>query len=907
MADHIARFEILKQIGEGGMGAVFQARDPGINRIVAIKLMRAGFDSNEMRERFMQEARSAGNLQNPNIVTIFELGEHEGAPFIVMEFVVGEAMSDLIRRRAPLRLVRKLELMESLCSGLGYAHRSGIIHRDIKPANLMINNDGILKILDFGIAKVLDYGTGRGGAGLTRTGTFIGTPNYMAPEQLIGEPMDHRADIFAVGAVFYELLACQRAFPGASIEAIGQVLHREPEPLSSVCEGLDPQIEAIVARALEKSADRRYQDLSDMRRDIARIRRDISRDNPETLTDVSFEKTLILKGALPGVATQATTADGDIGARADAAIEEAERRFEHGEMSEAIERLERFAPPHPRIEEALAKLRDRAEEAEREAQRAATVERAVDSASEAFQRGDYEAAIRFADEALLVNERSTQARDLRRRARTALGEQRRLADIERRTGEAIDEARRRFAAGDRKAAIDALAAFEPSGTAIAETLDELRAEAAAIERREREEAERRKREEEARRRLAEQRRREEEEQRRREEERRRLEELARQADDLVKSGRRSLAAGSPDEAAASAAGALRLVSDHAAARVLADEAAEAIEQARRKAEHDRAAAAVIAAGRTAFDAGRHDAALKTLRAFAPPHATVDAEIGRLEAELTEIRRQEAARQEAARLEAERLEQARQADLRRQEEARRTELRRQQEEAAAAERQRALERKRGEERARAEAAAKAEAERRRALEERRAREEAETRESVSRQPQEAAPAVSRVPGRWIAGGAAAIVALALVAYAANRFRSPVQQSTKAVVTEPSPPSPTAVPPTGAATGPTTATGTGTATGNETVAPPVAVRIDASPWADLTLAPVQPSANARDLKGTTPFATDLPPGEYTLTLTNPLAPRGRLTQRITVAAGKDNVFRFTIPGLDPDKIVDEVLAK
>src|SRR4029079_18606933 len=141
MSDHIARFEVIEKIGEGGMGAVFKARDPAINRVVAIKLLREGFDSKELRERFMQEARSAGGLQNPNIVTIFELGEYNSAPFIVMEFVVGEPLDRQIKRRVPLPLIRKLELMEALCSGLGYAHRAGIIHRDIKPANLMVSTE----------------------------------------------------------------------------------------------------------------------------------------------------------------------------------------------------------------------------------------------------------------------------------------------------------------------------------------------------------------------------------------------------------------------------------------------------------------------------------------------------------------------------------------------------------------------------------------------------------------------------------------------------------------------------------------------------------------------------------------------------------------------------------------------
>jgi len=203
------------------MGEVFKARDPQINRIVAIKLLREGFNTGEMRDRFMLEARSAGGLQNPNIVTIFELGEHRGAPFIVMEFLEGDPLDQLIRRRAPLSLLRKIELIEALCSGLSAAHRAGIIHRDVKPPNLMVIQDGILKILDFGIARM-------GASERTKMGMLVGTPNYMSPEQLNGEAIDTRTDIFAAGAVCYELLSYERAFPGNQTEAITRILTRDP-------------------------------------------------------------------------------------------------------------------------------------------------------------------------------------------------------------------------------------------------------------------------------------------------------------------------------------------------------------------------------------------------------------------------------------------------------------------------------------------------------------------------------------------------------------------------------------------------------------------------------------------------------------------------------------------------------
>src|SRR4051812_7652539 len=177
----IGRYEIVQPIGHGGMGTLFLASDPKIgNRQVVIKVLREGFDTAESRERFQREANAAGALHHVNIVTIFDVGDTDGAPFIAMEYVQGETLTEVVRRRANFPLGRKIVLMEELCAGLHFAHRAGVVHRDIKPANLMIDRDGVLKILDFGIAR---FGTSK----VTRTGIVVGTLNYMAPEQLGGQ------------------------------------------------------------------------------------------------------------------------------------------------------------------------------------------------------------------------------------------------------------------------------------------------------------------------------------------------------------------------------------------------------------------------------------------------------------------------------------------------------------------------------------------------------------------------------------------------------------------------------------------------------------------------------------------------------------------------------------------------
>src|SRR5262249_33664660 len=177
------------------MSIVYRCRDPRIGRTVAVKVLTVAED-----ERFLQEARAVGSLRHENIVTIFDYGDFEDRPFIVMEYIEGATMAELLERRTPIPLARKLKLLVDLAGALDYAHSFGIVHRDIKPANLMIDAHGMLKILDFGIARMLE-------SPMTRAGDIIGTPNYMSPEQLDGRPVDRRTDVFAVGLTMYELLS----------------------------------------------------------------------------------------------------------------------------------------------------------------------------------------------------------------------------------------------------------------------------------------------------------------------------------------------------------------------------------------------------------------------------------------------------------------------------------------------------------------------------------------------------------------------------------------------------------------------------------------------------------------------------------------------------------------------------
>jgi serine/threonine protein kinase len=261
----IGRYEVVSRLGQGGMGSLYLAKDPKIGRLVAIKLVRQEFDSPDARQRFAREAQSAGTLRHPNIVTIFDVDEHEGLPFIAMEYIDGETLGEIVKRKALLPVAKRIQWVEDLCSGLAYAHRQGVIHRDIKPANLMVDTEGTLKILDFGLAR-------RDASKFTQSHVIIGTPNYMSPEQIRGTNLDTRSDIFSVGALMYEVLAYKEAFPGAVHQTMHKILHEEPEPLENFLPGLDPGVSKILARAIVKDRDGRYPDLSAMKNDLAEVR-----------------------------------------------------------------------------------------------------------------------------------------------------------------------------------------------------------------------------------------------------------------------------------------------------------------------------------------------------------------------------------------------------------------------------------------------------------------------------------------------------------------------------------------------------------------------------------------------------------------------------------------------------------
>jgi tetratricopeptide (TPR) repeat protein len=264
--ERIGRYRVLEPIGRGGMGSVYKAHDPTLDRMVAIKVMAEDAEAGaEAKTRFLREAQSAARLNHPNIITVFELGEDQGRVFIVMELLEGDPLSRVISRVPPLPLRRKLNVMVQICEGLAFAHQRGVVHRDVKPANVFVLQNGHVKILDFGIARV-------GSSELTRTGLLMGTPNYMSPEQARGRRTDARSDIFSVGVVFYELLSGRKPFVGDDyFETLDRVRSEDPAPLGELAPGLPPPLVAAVQRALAKDPAARYQTLEDMKHDLLSV------------------------------------------------------------------------------------------------------------------------------------------------------------------------------------------------------------------------------------------------------------------------------------------------------------------------------------------------------------------------------------------------------------------------------------------------------------------------------------------------------------------------------------------------------------------------------------------------------------------------------------------------------------
>src|SRR5271156_5328080 len=280
----ISHYRIVEQLGAGGMGVVYKAQDSRLDRAVALKFLPDKLAREpQALERFRREARAASALNHPGICTIYDIGEQDGRGFIVMEFIDGETLRHHIHRQAlPLEEILKLGMQ--IAEALDAAHAEGIIHRDIKPANIFVTKRGQAKVLDFGLAKLLPKAVAAGGPdadgddtdSTSIVGIISGTPSYMSPEQIRGDTLDARTDIFSLGLVLYEMATGRQAFSGPTggviIEA---VLTRSPVAARSVNPNIPPALEAIINKALRKDREQRYQHAAELLADLQRLKREI--------------------------------------------------------------------------------------------------------------------------------------------------------------------------------------------------------------------------------------------------------------------------------------------------------------------------------------------------------------------------------------------------------------------------------------------------------------------------------------------------------------------------------------------------------------------------------------------------------------------------------------------------------
>lgn len=493
----IGRYQIQRKLARGGMGTVYVAHDPVLGRMVAVKVFVGDLEVPDAAERFSREARAAASLNHTNIVTIFDFGEVASQPYIVMEYIQGETITEIIRRRTSVPLSEKLRWLEELCAGAASAHKMDVVHRDIKPSNLMIDRSGRLKVLDFGIAKIVNS--------LQKSVTaVIGTPGYMAPEQLLGQPVDARTDIFAIGVVSFELLTYEEAFQGDSFTAVThRIINEDVRRVADLVPDAPPDLCAIVEKSLQKNPADRYKDAESLRIALSRVRRRVEHSSD---VDAASAQTIVAKmtapvrrlGSATGTGTSGKTAP--VSARTaeltpppnPVAAQEALARAQQAKMQGALQRSEaclqngeferalaasqevlEIEPAHAgaialqqRITAAIARqhaaalltdaraefqrgaltrcktLLDEARqldpathdatlerdlrlarvEQERKRHRAETVTRTVATARAAMERGDVEAGLALAREALSLDPNVTEARDIELTALRALEE-----------------------------------------------------------------------------------------------------------------------------------------------------------------------------------------------------------------------------------------------------------------------------------------------------------------------------------------------------------------------------------------------------------------------------------------------------------------------------------------------------
>ncbi len=435
----IGKYEITGVLGRGGMGVVYRAEDRRIGRQVAIKTLTEGFTGEpEMLERFYREAQ-AGILQHPNIVIVYDLGDEDGMPFIVMEFVDGEPLDKIIASGRQLHMVDRLSIIEQVCAALGYAHQRGVVHRDIKPANVIVQPDGTAKLVDFGIARVQSSKE----SGLTRTGNVIGTVHYIAPERLKGQPFDGRSDIFSTGVMLYLLLTGQLPFTGEDMTVLQKLVNEPAPPLKTYLANYPPALDGIMDRALAKDPAHRYATAEEFAADLHALGEQLKKgqitelfDDAERLaTEQHFGRAREVLLQLVRIDPQHTGARQLLGvvqqnlARLQRAeqvrqlVAEADEAVASSRYPEALNALDQAIKLDPENVELATRL----EEIRQRKQRADEVAGLMTQAEGLRERGDLTGAIKVVERALKLDQDSTAIRaihaELARQAKQAAQQQ----------------------------------------------------------------------------------------------------------------------------------------------------------------------------------------------------------------------------------------------------------------------------------------------------------------------------------------------------------------------------------------------------------------------------------------------------------------------------------------------------
>jgi serine/threonine protein kinase len=454
----IGKYDVIGVIGRGGMGVVYQGRDPQLDRMVAIKMIVGGFAEHpDMLKRFFREAQSLGSLQHPNIVTVFDLGDYGGNPYLVMEYLEGEGLDRVLSNHRQLSLLEKLTIVIQVCHGLNYAHRRGVIHRDIKPANIMLSKDGGIKIFDFGIAHAGDQS-------VTRTGQVMGTLKYMAPEQFNSRSPDFRTDIFSTGVVLYQLFTDHLPFEAENTATtMLKIVHEPPPPLGTFLSSYPPEMEQILLRALAKNPDDRYRSAEEFAMDLEQLQGQlkeelIGREMHEVALFLERGEVVKAQSSLARVLKvdqQHSTAN--------RLLRELQQRIQREEIGKQVRELrqhaedsmadEHFEKALEHVDRALGLDRNNADLRQlRDAicaaiSRAEKLHNALKKAEEAQAEGRLDEAREAAEEALAVAPKDTQARTLFRLISRDIEERSRQREIEGYLSEARQQiSSRRFTA-----------------------------------------------------------------------------------------------------------------------------------------------------------------------------------------------------------------------------------------------------------------------------------------------------------------------------------------------------------------------------------------------------------------------------------------------------------------------------